>query len=115
MKQEITTEMTNPDAFGHMLNELIDDADSYHNDRYNGEFYIKKLIDASFVIQYEIKNVYEDLMRQMKQKKNEEINAELRVPFFEFEQAINIDARMEENIKSVIDACDRVVHERSTN
>lgn len=42
----------------------------------------------------------------------EEVNAELRVPFLEFEQAIDIDARMEENIRSVIGACDRVVHER---
>ncbi len=43
----------------------------------------------------------------------EEISAELRVPFLEFEQAIDIDARMEENIRIVIDACDRVVHEGS--
>lgn len=43
----------------------------------------------------------------------EEVNAELRVSFLEFEQAFDIDARMEENIRSVIDACDRVVHERS--
>lgn len=72
MKLEIEIEKTNPDVFEHMLNELIDYADSYHDGRYNGEFYLKKLIDASFVIQYEIKNVYEDLMHQMKQK-NEEI------------------------------------------
>lgn len=43
----------------------------------------------------------------------EEVNAELRFPFLEFEQAFDIDARMEENIRRVIDACDRVVHERS--
>lgn len=43
----------------------------------------------------------------------EEVNAELIVPFLEFEQAIDIDTQMEENIRSVIDACDRVVHKRS--
>lgn len=43
----------------------------------------------------------------------EEVNAESSVSFFEFEQAIDIDARMEENIWSVIEACDRLVHERS--
>lgn len=43
----------------------------------------------------------------------EEISSELQVPFLEFEQAFDIDARMEENIRSVIDACDRVVHGRS--
>lgn len=43
----------------------------------------------------------------------EAVNAELSVSFLEFEQAIDIDARMEENIKSVIDACDRLVHEGS--
>ena len=72
MMQEITIEMTKPDVFEHMLEELIDSADSYHDGRYNGEFYLKKLIDASFVIQYEIKKVYEDLMHQM-ERKNEEI------------------------------------------
>lgn len=70
--QEIEIEMTKPDVFEHMLEELIDYADSYHDGRYNGEFYLKKLIDASFAIQYEIKKVYEDLMHQMEQK-NEEI------------------------------------------
>lgn len=39
--------------------------------------------------------------------------AELRVPFFEFEQSIDIDARMEENIRSAIDACNRFVNERN--
>lgn len=72
MMQEITIEMTKPDVFEHMLKELIDFADSYHDGRYNGEFYLKELIDASFVIQYEIKKVYEDLMNQM-ERKNEEI------------------------------------------
>lgn len=43
----------------------------------------------------------------------EEVNAELIVPFLEFEQAIDIDTQTEENIRSVIDACDRVVHKRS--
>lgn len=52
-------------------------------------------------------------IRQSEKGEAEEVNAELRVPFLEFEQAIDIDSRMEENIRSVIDACDRVVHERS--
>lgn len=69
---EITIEMTKPDVFEHMLKELIDSANCYHDGRYNGKFYLKELIDASFVIQYEIKKVYEDLMHQMEQK-NEEI------------------------------------------
>lgn len=43
----------------------------------------------------------------------EEINSELQVSSFEFEQAVDIDARMEDNIRRVIAACDRVVHERS--
>ena len=43
----------------------------------------------------------------------EKVNAESSVSFLEFEQAIDIDAIMEENISSVIYACDRFVHERS--
>lgn len=43
----------------------------------------------------------------------EDVNAELRVSFLEFEQAIDIDSRMEENIRRVISACDRVIHEGS--
>lgn len=56
------------------------------------------------------------ICRTIRQGKNgvaEEANAELIVSFFEFEQAIDIEARMEENIKRVIEACDRLVHERS--
>lgn len=57
------------------------------------------------------------ICRAIRQSENgkaaEEVNAELIVSFLEFEQSFDIDARMEENIRSVIDACDRVVHERS--
>lgn len=52
-------------------------------------------------------------IRQGENGEAEEVYAELRVPFLEFEQAIDIDARMEENIRRVIYACDLLVHERS--
>lgn len=52
-------------------------------------------------------------IRRGENGETEEVNTELRVSFLEFEQAIDIDARMEGNIRRVIYACDRVVHERS--